>query len=50
MSNDQLTITYRGETDLPIVGDLKYLPFSHFHMEFNFELSHFEMRVDGVHS
>jgi len=35
---------------LPIDGNLGLLPFSHFHMEFNFELSHFEMDVNGVHS
>jgi len=50
IQGDILMITYRGEAELPIDGDLSLFPFSHFHMDFNFELSNFEMHVNGVRS
>jgi hypothetical protein len=35
---DTIIITHSGEAELPIDGDLKLMPFSHFYMDFSFEL------------
>jgi hypothetical protein len=43
--DDILTITYRGEAELPMFGDIKFSPFSNFKMEFVFELTHFELDI-----
>ena len=48
--DDLIAITFRGEQDLPLFGNMRMVPFTTFHCEFHFELSHFEMKVDGVHS
>jgi hypothetical protein len=49
MSNDVINITYRGEEEFKMHGDMKLLPFCYFNVEFHFELSHFELDVDGKH-
>jgi len=43
-----LVITYRGSENLPIVGDMRLIPFATFHAEFHFELSHFEIDIENA--
>ena len=47
--DDVVTITHRNQTELPLFGDIRLAPFSTFKMEFVFELTHFELDIDGKH-
>lgn len=40
-------MTYRGEAEVPIDGNMRWAPFCTFRLEFHFELTHIEIKVDG---
>jgi len=46
-ANGWITITFRGSKELLIFGDMTWVPFHLFYVEFHFELSHFEMQLDS---
>ncbi|CDW83184.1 UNKNOWN [Stylonychia lemnae] len=45
-SNGWITITYRGSKELIIYGDMTWVPFHLFFVEFHFELSHLEINLE----
>ena len=39
----EIAITYRGQQDLPISGNMQLVPFCFFNIGFHLEFSHFEL-------
>ena len=48
-NNGLITVTFRGSKELNMIGDMTWMPFGLLYLEFNYEISHFEIDIDNKH-